>query len=451
MTLADARALVGDLAVFEHDIQADQRWLERLADYCERYTPMVSCDPPDGLLLDITGCGYGYDGEAGLVRDVEQRFARIGMTMKAALAYAPEAAHALARFQTVPASDEYLAVRRLGITALEAEPETETALRRAGLKTIADLATRPSAVLTARFGDETTDKLARLLGKADSRITPRRPLPALAVERRFAEPIAKVAFALDILTALAGETAQILESRSNGGRRFIARFFRSDGAVRDIMVETGLPTRDPAILERLFRERVDALADPIDPGFGFDMIRLGVAQLEPIAPTQLQLEGGSVADKEVAGLIDRLSIRLGRNRVRRFIPRDTHIPEQAELALPAIEAPVTAAWKEPPEGEPPMRPIHLFDPPQPIEVIGASVPDGPPARFRWRRTLHEIIHYEGPERIAPLWWRMAQGEGLTRDYFRIEDVRGRRFWIFRHGLYGTERQNPGWYMHGLFA
>lgn len=451
-TLADARASVPDLAVFDHDPGADHRLLDWLADGCERWSPMVAVDPPDGLLIDITGCTHLFGGEAELARDVDHRFARIGMRARSALGYGPEAAHALARFQTVPAPDEQTAVRRLGVAALELESEAEVGLRRAGLKTIADLAARPSSALSARFGKAMADRLARLLGQSDSRITPRRPLPALVVERRFAEPIARVETALRVIAELVGEAGALLEERGSGGRRFRARFFRSDGAVRDIAVETGLPSRDPKMLERLFRERIDALADPIDPGFGFDLIRLGVDAIEILPASQFRLEGGAVAETELAGLIDRLSIRLGRNRVRRFAPRDTHIPEQAVLALPAIEATAPMRWEEPMAGEPPLRPLHLFDPPQPIKAIGAEVPDGPPRVFTWRRTQHEIARFEGPERIAPEWWTLPPGKrGLTRDYFRVEDMRGRRFWIFRHGLFGREREHPDWYLHGLFA
>ncbi len=428
ITLADARASVPDLAVFDHDPGADQRLLEWLADGCERYSPMVAVDLPDGLLIDTTGCDHLFGGEADLIQDVERRLMRIGMTVRIASGYAPEAAHALARFQLRAATDEAMAVRRLSVTALELEPEAEVSLRRAGLKTIADLASRPSSALSARFGKPMADRLARLLGQSDSRITPRRPLPALVVERRFAEPIARVEMALKVLAELTGEAATLLDERGKGGRRFLARFFRSDGAVRDIAVETGLPSRDPKVLERLFSERMDALADPIDPGFGFDLIQLGVDRLEPLAAGQLKLEGGAAAETAVAGLIDRLSIRLGRNRVRRFSPKDTHIPEQAVLALPAIEAVTPARWESPETGEPPLRPIHLFDPPQRIRVAGAEVPDGPPRRFQWRQSQHEIARFEGPERIAPEWWTLPPGRrGLTRDYFRVEDVRGRRF------------------------
>jgi protein ImuB len=269
-------------------------------------------------------------------------------------------------------------------------------------------------------------------------------------ERRFAEPIARTEYALEVLGELAAEAVEVLEQAGEGGRRFEARFFRSDGQVLRLAVETGQPNRDVPALLRLFRERIDGLSDPIDPGFGFDLIRLDVPRAEPLGASQLKLEGGAVAEVELAALIDRLSTRLGRGRVRRFVPRDTHIPEQAELLLPATEATKFAAWPEVESGEPPLRPIHLFDPPQPIDHVVSDTPDGPPRRFRWRRTLHEVARMEGPERIAPEWWRRREGQSLTRDYYRIEDVRGRRFWIFRHGLYG-EAERPAWYVHGLFA
>lgn len=453
LALADARARVPDLLAVDDDPVADQLLLDRLADSCDRFTPMVALDEA-ALTLDITGCPH-RDGEAGLVEDIEHWAGRAGMQLRYALASTPEAAQALARYQSVPATDEKAAILRLPIAALRADDETELALRRAGLKMIGDLAGRPSAPLAARFGAETRDMLARLLGKSDSRISPRRAEPALLFERRFAEPIAQTDYALAVLGELAGEAAAAMLEQHKGGRRFAARLYRSDGMVRDLGIEVSLPLRDPKVVMRLFAERIESLNDPIDPGFGFDLIRLAVPVLEPLAPTQLQLEGGAVASGELTALIDRLSTRVGRGHFRRLRSKDTHIPEQATLALPAIDAPEPAPWSEPEAGEPPLRPIHLFDPPQVIEVI-AEVPDGPPHRFRWRRTLHEVTRFEGPERIAAEWWKRAGGPsglgaGLTRDYYRVEDARGRRFWIFRHGLYGTEKINPGWYMHGLFA
>ncbi len=238
-TLADARASAPDLAVFDHDPGADHRLIERIADGCERYSPMVAIDPPDGLLIDISGCDHLFGGEAGLVCDIEERLAQMGITVRTALAHSPEAAHALARFQTLPAPDEETAIRRLTVSALELEDEIETGLRRAGIRTIADLADLPSASLAARFGKAMVYRLDRVTGRSDSRITPRRPLAPLRVERRFAEPLGHVDAALSVLVELAGEAAGQLQERGMGGRDFHARFFRSDGIVRDIKVETG--------------------------------------------------------------------------------------------------------------------------------------------------------------------------------------------------------------------
>ena len=454
MSLADARARVPELQAHDHDPAADQGWLERLADGCIRYTPMVALDPSHGLVLDITGCTHLFGGEAGLARDVEARMAGLRMTVRPAFGSTQGAAHALARYQALPARDEAAAIRRLPVAALELEPEATQGLLRAGLKTVGELARRPMAVIAARFGAEAVTALRHLLGEEARPIRPRIPLAPIVAERRFAEPVARTEFALEVLGELAAEAARQTEERGEGGRRFEAYFFRSDGLVRTLSVETSRPSRDPALVMRLMSERIEGLSDPIDPGFGFDLIRLSVPVTEPLAVSQLRLEGGAVREAEVAALIDRLSTRLGRNRVRRLVAQDTHIPEQMQLQLPAVETSTPAAsWPQPTAGEPPLRPLHLFDPPQPIDVV-AEVPDGPPHRFRWKRKLHEVRRFEGPERIASEWWKRRDGAidkaGLTRDYYRIEDARGRRFWVFRHGLY-EEKPDPKWYLHGLFA
>lgn len=472
LPMADARARVAELVLIDYDPLADQEWLERLADLCIRYTPTVVLDHPHGLILDTTGCDHLLGGEAALMTDVEARCARLGMSLRLAYAATAEGARALARWSGGPAQDEAAAIRRLPVAALELDERATLALRRAGLKTVGDIARRPLSAIAARFGESAVTAIRRILGEADSALVPRAVVPPLGVERRFAEPIARTETMLGVLAELAGEAGALLEKRKHGGRCFEALFFRTDGLVRRLGVETGMPSRDVPALMRLFRERIETLADPIDPGFGFDLMRLNVLLSEPLLGAQLRLEGGSVAEAEVMALVERLSTRLGRGRVRRFAPCDTHIPEQAEFSLPALDPPLPGAWEPAVLDEPPLRPLHLFDPPQRIEVIGAEVPDGPPARFRWRRAMHDVARYEGPERIAEEWWRrkprpyeVPEGEegetatryhlgddpDHTRDYYRVEDRRGRRFWIFRHGFYEAQRPMPGWYLHGLFA
>ena len=336
---------------------------------------------------------------------------------------------------------------------------TQTALQRAGLKTVGAVAVRPMAVIAARFGMAAVRAIQRLTGEECAPIAPLAPRQALRFERRFAEPVTHQTVVAATLAELLREAGQVMAERDQGGRRFAIELHRSDGVVHTLAIATSAPTRDPALVLRLFAERIGALADPLDPGFGYDMMVLAVPLAEPLAAVQIVADGtGSTAidgEAAVAELIDRLSTRLGADAVRRLVPQNTHIPEQAQLALPAAHNAPPVQWPAERGDGPPLRPLFLFDPPQGIHTVMSEVPDGPPLRFVWRRKQHHVRLFEGPERIAGEWWRRKDGElagkgGLTRDYYRVEDVRGRRFWIFRHGLYG-EKSDPGWYLHGLFA
>ena len=444
MALADARARVPDLQVQPHDQGADAALLDWLAEAADRYTPMVAVRPPSGLVLDITGCSHPYGGEAGLAEDLDRRLRRLGLSAGLAVAGTPDAALSLAEHGLADVED-------LPATALSVPEAVHLALRRAGLKTIGAIARQHRAALAARFGGDMTASLARLMGEIDVPISPRRPAAPVSVETRFASPLTQSEAALAAIAALAVRASARLAERDEGGRRFEAALFRSDGHVARLAVDTAAPLREPGRLILLLRERIGALTDPLDPGFGYDLIRLDVPVVVPLKAQQLDLAGGDLGDGEVSALVDRLGARLGRGRVRRLVAADTHIPEQAAFDLPldSLGEP-DGRWPKLQAGEPPWRPLKLFDPPQMVEVI-AEVPDGPPRRFRWRRRLHEVTAHEGPERIAAEWWRRADGAGLTRDYFRVEDSEGHRFWLFRHGLYGTERRVPRWYLHGLFA
>lgn len=446
MALADARARLPDLQAVPHDADADAALLAMLADGCERYTPSVALDPPLGLILDITGCTHLWNGEDALVGDLCARLERKGLTVRSASAQTPDRARALARHSAFPG----LATGDLPVAALDPAPDQERALRRAGLHSLEDLACRPRRLIAARFGKGLVTRLARVLGEEDARITPRRAIPAISLLRRFAEPVAHSDFVLEAIAALVSEACTALRERGEGGRCFVARLFRSDGAVHRLAIETGRPVREAAPVLRLFRERIDTLTDPLDPGFGYDAVRIDVPHTEKLAAAQTGLDRDEGPSLATADLLDRLSVRMGARRVQRFASGNSHIPELAGFTLASAAPPLPFPWPRPDAGEPALRPLHLFDPPQPVEVM-AEVPDGPPRRFRWRRTFHEIVAHEGPERIAAEWWKRKDAKGLTRDYYRVEDKEGRRFWIFRHGLYGAEKAIPGWYLHGRFA
>ena len=466
LTLADARARVPGLVAMDLDRTADRAWLERMADFCDRYTPLVALDEPGGVLLDITGCAHLFGGEQALQNDLRARCAKADMDIRTAIASTPDTARALARFANehkgktiVPAGQEAEAVASLPVNALGIDQDISLALNRAGLATIGDLATRPRTPLAARFGTSLITRLCRVLGEEDIAITPRRPLSPCTVERRFGEPIGRQEDVLATIKHLIEQAAKMLEKRGEGGRSFEASLFRTDGAVRRLSVETSLPTRAGAPIMRLFNERIDNLSDPLDPGFGYDLLRLSVGACAPFQQAQTSLDGHEMEDEDVAALIDQLSTRYGKQAVLRFVSAQTHIPEQAAYEVSAKDYPdhrlaQTIAmpdleWATPEAGEPPHLPVHMFMHPQRIEAL-AEIPDGPPLKFRWRRVLHDVARAEGPQRIAPEWWRSDEA-GLTRDYYRVEDTKGRRFWVFREGLYSQETEHPGWFVHGLFA
>lgn len=451
LTLADARARIPDLAVLEHDPPADEALLDRMLEDSRRWTPLAAPDPPQGLMLDVTGCAHLFGGEAALRDRVLHRFRRSGFTARGSIAGTPEAARALARFGRVAIvrpGGEPEAIGPLPIAALELLEETQLALKRAGFKRIADLADRPTAPLASRFGADLMTRLIRLLGGEDRRITPCRALPPCIVEQPFIEPMGHADALMGALRSLIERACAHLAERGGGGRAFEARFFRTDGAVRSVAAETSRPVRDPEVVFRLFGERIDALADPLDPGFGFDLIRLAVTSVEPLDSMQPELDGRAIEEDEVADLIDRLIARFGQARVLRFVPADTHDPVRAASFVPATSPPDgNTPWLKPEPGEPLPRPLHLFKFPQLVDAL-AEVPDGPPIRFRWRRVVHDVARAEGPERILPEWWRTS--EQPARDYYRIEDAHGQRFWLFREGFYGGDAP-PRWYLHGLFA
>lgn len=454
MALADARVRVPGLITIEADAEADRHWLQQLAQSCIHFSPHIVPHPPCAISMDIAGVEHLFDGEAGLVEAIANHIEICGMTMRIACAATAEGALALARYERLPAADEGIAIRELPVVALGLAEEPTLGLVRAGLKTIGAVAMRPRAALASRFGIEAVRALERLLGEEYCPGTPLQHRAPLRFERRFAEPIAHERAVAAAFAELLEEARQELQERGLGGRRFRLMLDRSDGAKRRLDIETGAPTRNAVLVLRLFDERIATLADPLDPGFGYDRLLLTIPLAEPLAASQPALDGSEKVDGALADLIDQLSTRLGPGSIRRLVPHDSHIPEQAQLALPAIHSPTPTHWPDPPIGEPPLRPLFLFDPPQPIEVV-AEVPDGPPHRFRWKKKLHEVRLYEGPERIAAEWWKKKGGEhsgkgGLTRDYYRIEDARGRRYWLFRYGLY-EEKSQPKWYVHGLFA
>lgn len=451
MSLADARAIQPDLAVIEAEPEEDARQLDHIAAWCERFTPVVVIDAPDGLFLDVTGCAHLFGGEAALRDQILTRLSAQGFATRAALAPTPAAAWALARYSAAAQAspDIVQSLAGLPVEALRLEEDAAALLRRLGLKTIGQLIVAPRASFSARAGERAMLRLDQALGRAPEPFSPRRPPPPVFSLRRFLEPLFSTDTILEATQRLCTDVIAQLDRRGAGARRAALHLFGVDGRDRVIEIGVSRPEREVKPLLRLFREKLAIVAENLNAEFGIEAARLDIVELERIeAPARALVasEEGEASPEQIAAIIDVLSARLGPKRVLRPKLNETHQPERAAGWRTARDAPRTPnARAAPARDGVARRPLTLFARPQPIETL-ATVPDGPPIRFRWRRVLREVARAEGPERIGGDW----MGAAATRDYYRVEDKEGRRYWLYREGLYG-DAEAPRWFVHGLFA
>jgi protein ImuB len=467
MMLADARTVCPAIQTAPADPAGDLAFLEKLAVWAQRWGPWSALDPPDGVLVDITAAAHLFGGEAKLLADVEAAFAGRGLAVRAAIAPTAGAAWALAHFGahhrqagTILAAEDN-AMRMLAdlpVAALRLDDDVLIVLRRLGLKRLGDLAditrgavnrTEEAArdALHRRFRNRKSPsanpliRLDQLLGKVPEPLLPVVPQQMPLVQRRLLEPLRHRSLLDRVLADLAEDMARELEGRGEGARRLEIGLWRVDGEVIVRRLELASATRDAAHITRLFEEKLDK----IDAGFGIETVRLRASWAEPLAAAQGDVEiAAEHHGTSLAACIDRLSVRLGAHAVRRPVARASHLPERAQ----AWQAPLASGPSSQILSEPRERPLKLLDKPERIAVLYAS-PDGYPQRFRWRGKVHEVARVEGPERIAPEWWR-ARSTVRLRDYYRIEDSGGARYWIYRHGLTGDGRGGmPDWFLQGL--
>ena len=483
MGLADARAIAPALLSRPADPMRDRKALVRLARWCARYGPGFNTDGADGLWVDITGVAHLYGGEAKLLADLCRRLARFGLTVRPGLADGFGAASALARFASTRRLSARIAssgqareaLADLPVEALRLDAATIRLLMRLGLKRIGQLTPVPRPALQRRFAsrDAAEAVLLRLdqaLGLREEPQTPLAAPPEHAARAAFTEPLIASQGLESALAALTRDLCMGLEHAGRGASRLSLTLYRSDGTRAFLRAGLSRPSRSPGHLFTLLRGKLDS----IDAGFGIDLMLLNAYDSQPLAPDQKPLisldrsqQQSRTEDEAMAALVDRLSGRLGAGAVLRLEPRASHLPERAEALVAALDQPrAHPAQVCQPASMRSARPPLLLARPEPIEVL-AEVPEGPPRRLRWRRGLTRILRAEGPERIAPEWWRET---GLpvsrTRDYYVIEDDAGARFWVFREGLHGEgdsapapldeqpqplAARPPSWFVHGLFA
>ena len=501
----DVMAAHRDLRAAYADPGVEAAALERLAAWMRRWSPLARADGTDGVALDATGCAHLFGGEAAMLESIGARLAGLGVTARLAIAPNRAAAHALARHAAgsgtpaiVAGAGLEAALAPLPVAALRIDPASALVLRRLGLKTVGQLAAIPRPALKRRFRsakrrdprDETWDdylgratgasadvlrRLDEALGTVSVPLDPGREEVPPRIAKGLPEPVMETDTVLACARPLLDDLAAVLEGRGEGARALLFEAFRVDGGRSEAVLSLSRATRDAGHLVRLLAERLDGW----HAEFGYDALAVEAMRTEPIAPTQADAEAPAAAVDPHA-LIDRLRARLGREAVLRPTPLASHWPSRAEDWLPAGEGrregvganamrmgrvktlapggangPVAwtdagpTAWAD--AGAPAApRPERLFEPPEEIAVVYA-LPEGPPARFTWRRVTHRVARVAGPERVAPEWWR-EPGRARARDYFRVETGEGQRLWLFREGFEGDERPGrPRWFCHGAFS
>lgn len=434
------------LCLYLPDLSADSGAVkQRLIQWCNRYSPLVADDGFGGIVLDITGCAHLFGGEEALLNDLQTRIRRAGPRVRGAIADTLGAAWALARYSKhviVSGSELPQALNPLPVEGLRLPEEITRALRRVGLTTIAAFQKVSRQAIVTRFGQATLLRLDQAFGQAEETITPVRRRTPYSARRTLAEPISATTAVEYILLDLLKELCTRLQKDHTAARRLNLDCYRVDGIVVPCSISTSKPVRSVTHLIRLFSEKLDT----IDAGFGIETLILSVLNFDRFDPGQLtlsQFDPDRLQNTEALDeLIDRLGTRLGFQNVTRLRIRESMLPEYAVEFRPVTTPSLPSAlW---PEYR--LRPVYWIDPPMHIEVATIH-PAGSPVQFRIGRDTHRIIKAEGPERLTPEWWRAEPLRWEIRDYYRIEDDRGCRFWIYQE-LRVPPSSTTRWFLQG---
>jgi protein ImuB len=448
MPASKAQALVQGLVIQDADPAADAEALERLALWMlQRVAPIVAADPPDGVVIDSTGADHLHGGEAATLAILVEKMASLGLRARAAIADTWGAAHALARFDARPGfvSEPGNAARDiapLSIAALRLASDMVRGLRVLGFDSVGDVLAQPRAPLALRFGPELGRRLDQATGRLAEPIEAIRPEALIEVRRAFAEPIAAAQTVARYIGKLATQLCDALERRGLGARRLDLICQRVDSQAQAIRVGAGLPLRDVKRMTRLLCDKIET----IDPGFGIEVMTLAATVTEPLLPKQASSSLIDQPEPDVSGLIDLLANRVGEKKLYRAAPMASDVPERTVRHIPALAPDTGAEWP----GHWP-RPSRLLTQPESIDTV-ALLPDHPPVSFTWHGVRRRVKRADGPERVFGEWWKRDPELAAVRDYFRLEDDAGERYWVYRAGdgedpLTGSQR----WFLHGIFG
>ncbi len=441
MVVADVRAIFPEVEVFPEDTVAERKLLKDLAEWCLRYTPVVATDSPNGLILDISGCPHLWGGERSYLEAIITRLRKGGYDVRAAIADTVGAVWAVAHYgkneTIVESGKQEEALSPLSPAALRLESSTLQRMEKLGFRQIGQILGIPRLNLRRRFGDDMLVRLEQALGSVQEFLQPIQPAPVYEERLPCLEPI-RTAPGIEIaLKRLLETMCERFFREGKGMHTGIFKGFRIDGETVQISIGTNRASRNAAHLFKLFELKIPEL----EPALGIELFTLEVSMVEDIIETQEALWSTATRDQAaVSELLDNIAGKVGMQTIHRYLPQEHHWPESSVKEVSSLEKQPETEWLT---DRP--RPIHLLSKPQPIEVM-VMLPDYPPMHFRHKGELIRIVRADGPERIEQEWWLQS---GPPRDYYRVEDENGVRYWLFRLGLYETLR--PQWFLHGYFV
>jgi protein ImuB len=439
--VADAKAIIPSLQVFDENPVLNERLLKALGKWCIRYTPIVAVDIPDGLTLDISGCAHLWGGERVYLKEIVTRLRTIGYDNCAAIADTVGTAWAIARFgkitPIIETGQQERVLLPLPPAALRLDIAILIKLEKLGLYQISSFAGMPASILRRRFGTDMLEKLARAKGQLPEHIKPIQVIPPYHERLPCLEPI-RTAPGIEIAIQKLLEALCVrLYQEGKGIRTAVLKGYRIDGKIEQVEIGTNKASCNVPHLFKMLSQKVCC----IEPDLGIELFTLDASKIEDIDPAQEKLWAKSpgLLDESVIQLLDRLAGKVGANAIHRYLPKEHHWPERSIKLASSLDETSETEWRT---DKP--RPVKLLAQPEPIFVT-APMPDYPPMLFRYKGELHKIVNADWPERIEQEWWLE---EGQHRDYYPVEDEKGRRYWLFRSGHYDD---NPQWFIHGFFA
>lgn len=443
MILADAKIILPELQVFDDTPGRSDKLLANLGLWCICYTPITTVDPPNGLILDVSGCTHLWGGEEAYLKDILKKLRNAGYHVRAAMADTIGTAWAVCRFGKIKAiiksGEQAEALMSLPPTALRLEIDTLERLQKLGLYQVSSFIGMQRSALRRRFGQQLLHRLDQALGNEEEFIQPLQPVEAYQERLPCIEPIQTNTGIEIALQKLLEILCKRLHKEGKGIRTAEFKGYRMDNKIEQISISTNHPSHNVSHLFKLFELNICT----IEPGLGIELFILEASKVEDKLPLQDSLwsANNNLESKELAELLDNIESRFGSNTIHRYLPGKHHLPENAVKLAATLKEKPGLLWRN---DKP--RPIQLLQEPQTIQVT-APVPDYPPMNFRYKGKLHIVKKADGPERIEPEWWLKKE---LLRDYYTVEDEEGKRYWLFRAGHYDGGK-NPSWYIHGFFA